>query len=57
MVEFDTQNLANLAWAFTQMGRSEKLLFTALARQAEKCRGRFKAQGLANTAWAFAKVG
>ena len=37
------------AWLFA----SDKLRFAALAREAERCLGKFKPQGLVNVAWVF----
>ena len=51
---FNTQNLANTAWAFATASQSDALLFEALAKAAERCVCNFNAQELANTAWAFA---
>ena len=52
---FNTQNLANTAWAFSTTGESDVPLFMAIARVARA--GDFKPQELANTAWAFATAG
>ena len=57
MNEFKPQELANAAWAFAKLGRSDQKLFAALARAAEQRLVEFNAQDLANMAWAFAKVG
>ena len=48
--EFNTQDVANMAWVFTTMNQSDELLFAALARLAEWHLGEFNAQSLANTA-------
>jgi 2-polyprenyl-6-methoxyphenol hydroxylase-like FAD-dependent oxidoreductase len=54
----NTQELANVAWAFAKVGGgSYDPLFTALARASEQRAASFNAQELANTAWAFATAG
>lgn len=54
----NTQELANVAWAFAKAGGgSYGQLYTALARAAEQRATSFNAQELANTAWAFATAG
>ena len=53
----NTQELANVAWAFAKAGQPDTELFAALAREAERHLGAFNAQELANTAWAFATIG
>jgi 2-polyprenyl-6-methoxyphenol hydroxylase-like FAD-dependent oxidoreductase len=56
----NTQELANVAWAFAKVGVSSfsyEQLFIALARAAERRATSFNAQELANTAWAFATAG
>ena len=55
--EFNSQNLANTAWAFATTGRSDPQLFVVLARASEQRIGEFSAQNLANTAWALATAG
>ena len=57
MGDFKAQELANTAWAFATVGKSDAQLFTALARVAERHVGDCNAQNLVNTAWAFATVG
>ena len=57
MSNFNPQDLANTAWAFGTLGQAYARLFTALAREAERCVGNFNLQDLANTAWAFASLG
>ena len=57
MGDFNSQNLANTAWAFATAGQSDVQLFVALARMAAQCTSDFNAQELANTAWAFATLG
>ena len=39
------------------MGHADVMLFTAVAREAERRVGDFNPQVLANTAWAFATLG
>ena len=56
MSVFNSQQLANTAWAFATMNRLDEKLFAALARAAEQRVNEFNAQNLANTAWAFATV-
>ena len=55
--QFNTQDLANTAWAFATVGQQDEHLFEALARMAEQRLDEFKPQDLANTAWAFTTVG
>ena len=55
--ECNTQELANVAWAFAKAGHPDPTLFAALARAAEGHLGAFNAQELANTAWGFATIG
>ena len=57
MCDFDTQSLANTAWAFATTGQSDGQLFVVLARAAGWLVGNFNVQELSNTAWAFATVG
>ena len=57
MGDFNAQGLANIAWAFATVGKTDAPLFTALGRAAERCVGDFNVQELANTAWAFAMAG
>ena len=54
MDKFNAQNVANTAWAFATAGESDALVFTTLARAAERHMGDFNAQDLVSTAWAFA---
>ena len=54
MSDFNSQNLANAAWAFATADQSDASLFAALATAAEQRMGDFNSQGLANAAWAFA---
>ena len=53
---FNTQNVANTAWAFAQAGQLDTQLFMVLARVVEWREGSFPTQDLANTAWAFARA-
>ena len=41
--EFNTQDLATMAWAFAKVDRPDALLFAALARAAERRLGEFNA--------------
>ena len=52
MGDFNAQELANTAWGFAAVGQSDALLFTVLARVAERRLGEFNAQNLTNMAWA-----
>ena len=54
MRDFNTQDLANTAWAFAMVGHGDERLFTALAAAAVQRLKDFNSQALANTAWAFA---
>ena len=56
MRDFNSQALANTAWAFAQVGHEEECLMMALAAAAEWRAMDFNWQDLANTAWAFATV-
>ena len=56
LVEFNAQDLANAAWAFATVKKSDEQRFTALARAAEQRVGKFNTQELANTSWASATV-
>ena len=51
--DFNSQDLANTAWAFATVGHKEERLFTALEVAAEQRMRDFKSQDLANTAWAL----
>ena len=51
--QFNSQNLANMAWAFATVGQQDEQLFKALAKMAERRLEQFNAQELANTAWAL----
>ena len=50
MRDFNSQALANTAWAFATVGHKEERLFTALAAAAERSIRDFNSQGLVNTA-------
>ena len=54
MGNFNSQGLANAAWAFAKADQSDASLFAALAAAAEQRMGNFNSQELANAAWAFA---
>ena len=56
MCDFNSQNLANAAWAFARADQSDASLFAALATAAERLMCDFNSQELANAAWAFATV-
>ena len=57
MMDFNSQNLANTAWAFATVGHKDERLFSTLAAAAERRTMDFNSQNLANTAWAFATAG
>ena len=57
MSDFNSQELANIAWAFATAGRDAPELFEALAMEASTRIGSFLPQELSNTAWAFATAG
>ena len=57
MSDFNSQDLANAAWAFATADQSDASLFAALATAAERHMGDFNSQGLANVACAFATAG
>ena len=50
MREFNSQELANTAWAFATVGHQEEQLFTSLAAAAEQRMWEFNSQALVNTA-------
>ena len=56
MGKYNSQNLANTAWAFATVKHSDEKLFTVLARAVDWRLGEFNTQGLANTLWALATV-
>ena len=53
MDDFNSQELANTAWAFTTADQGDASLFAALATAATQRMGDFNSQGLANAAWAL----
>jgi len=55
--DFDPQDLANTAWAFSTAGRAAPVLFDAIAAEVLRRVREFKAPSLANTAWAFDTAG
>lgn len=57
VLDFNMQDLANVAWASTAVDRSDVSLFTVLVRTAERWTGELNTQDLTNMAWAFATVG
>ena len=54
--DFNSQDMANTAWAFARAGVAALDLFDAIASAAPRRIAEFKSQELANTAWAFAAV-
>ena len=52
--DFNTQDLANTAWAFAKAGHPDEQLLTALARVAKLHLGDFTPHFLAIAAWGFA---
>ena len=50
MRDFNSQELANTAWAFAAVGHKDDLLFTTVAVAAERRIRDFKSQEIANTA-------
>jgi len=54
MCNFNSQGLANMAWAFASVGKAGEPFFAALARASEGRMCNFNPQDLANMAWAFA---
>jgi len=59
LTEFQSYNLAILAWAFARLGWAHRPLLAAIASEARPRRSleAYSAQELANTAWAFATLG
>lgn len=57
MREFNSQDCANIAWAFTKANAATPELFEALSHEAIIKLKTFNAQDLANTVWAFAMAG
>ncbi len=55
--ECNTQELANVAWAYAKADHQAPALFDAIAAAAERRIGDFNAQELSNTAHAFARAG
>jgi len=55
--DFNPQNLANMAWAFTTAGHAAPSLFDAFAAEAARRVRDLSPQNLANTAWAYATAG
>jgi hypothetical protein len=55
--DFNSQELANTAWAFATAGHAAQALLDAIAAVAVPRLREFNPQGLANTAWAFATAG
>ena len=57
MCDFNSQELANAAWAFAMADQSDASLFAALTTAAEQLMCDFNSQQLANAAWALATAG
>ena len=57
MAGFNSQELANTAWAFATADSPDAQLFRALARTTEQRMSGFNSPQLAYTAWAFASAG
>eukprot|EP00747_Dinoflagellata_sp_TGD_P013368 gnl/TRDRNA2_/TRDRNA2_122475_c0_seq1.p1 gnl/TRDRNA2_/TRDRNA2_122475_c0~~gnl/TRDRNA2_/TRDRNA2_122475_c0_seq1.p1 ORF type:complete len:122 (+),score=18.21 gnl/TRDRNA2_/TRDRNA2_122475_c0_seq1:456-821(+) len=55
--DFNTQEVANLAWAFAKSYRREALLFKVLAKAAKRRASAFVGTQLATFAWAMATAG
>ena len=55
--EFNAQDSATTAWAFTLLGQHDEKPFTALALEAEVRVSEFNARIIVSTAWAFAMLG
>ena len=55
MKDFNSQNLANTAWACATVGHNERVLST-LAAAAERCMIDINSRSLANTAFPFARM-
>ena len=53
MRNFNSQELANTAWAFATVGHNAEWLFSTLSAAAEQRMREFDSQELANTAWAL----
>eukprot|EP00628_Pelagophyceae_sp_CCMP2097_P020696 CAMPEP_0184233904 /NCGR_PEP_ID=MMETSP0976-20121227/24537_1 /TAXON_ID=483370 /ORGANISM="non described non described, Strain CCMP2097" /LENGTH=58 /DNA_ID=CAMNT_0026538957 /DNA_START=59 /DNA_END=232 /DNA_ORIENTATION=- len=54
---FNSQELANIVWAYSTMRVSAPALFEAVAAEAPKKVGAFHPQELANTVWAYSTIG
>eukprot|EP00747_Dinoflagellata_sp_TGD_P092989 gnl/TRDRNA2_/TRDRNA2_165604_c0_seq2.p1 gnl/TRDRNA2_/TRDRNA2_165604_c0~~gnl/TRDRNA2_/TRDRNA2_165604_c0_seq2.p1 ORF type:complete len:109 (+),score=17.23 gnl/TRDRNA2_/TRDRNA2_165604_c0_seq2:122-448(+) len=54
--EFNSQGLANTAWALALSSQADEMLFTAMARTAERRIHPAIATELVSTTWAFAAV-
>ena len=54
MCDFNSQELANAAWAFATARQGDVSMFAASATAAERRMRDFNSQELANAAWAFA---
>ena len=57
MMDFNSQHLANAAWAFATVGHKDECLFSTLAAAAERRMMDLNSQNLANTARAFTTAG
>merc|ERR1712232_1446527 len=53
--EFDTEDLANTAWAYAKAGQFDAPMFSALAVVAQRRASEFNTQDFASIAWAFEK--
>ena len=53
---FNSQNIANTAWAFATLNHYDRALFNTLAQEAPHKIQTFNSQAIANTAWAFATL-
>ena len=51
--QFDAQNLANTAWAFAQVARSDAALFSALTMRTEQHTSDFNEQEIRMILWAL----
>jgi len=54
---FNSQDIANTAWAYATVGVDAPQLFSAIATAAQRRLGEFNPQSIANTSWAFATAG
>ena len=54
--EFDTQAIANTAWAFATVAAPDEQLFVRLAAAAERRVSELSVPEFASTAWAFTTV-